>query len=315
MASTRAVIVTHAGPFHADELFGVAVLLDLFRARRPRAVRVRRDRLSERLEGWRRQGCEVVACVDIGERDDAAAGFYDHHQRGFAAARPNGLAYASFGLVWRAHGPAWLAQEMAAGALSEEAAATVDRILVQTIDASDTGATFFEAATTVGHAPILPATVSVLAGWRVPTSGESKVYDAAFRRSIRWAGEVLRGAARAALEEAVAGQAIAAADDGGPVVVLERPMNWFHHARPHHRFVIFPGDDETLWYLQAVPSAGAASVPRIALPAAWGGLRGSALAEVTGVAGAIFCHVGCWIAGAASRAEAERLVAIALSNQ
>ena len=315
VAAPRPLIVTHAGPFHADELFGVTVLLDIFRAHSPRLVRVRRDQLAIKMERWRRDGREVLACVDIGDRDDASDGAYDHHQRGFATARQSGLLYASFGLVWRAHGAAWIAQALGAGVDAATVAETVDRILVQTVDAGDTGATFFEVTPAGCREPVLPATLSVLVGWRVPTSGTAADYDAAFRRSIPWARQLLLGAAGAAHEEALAAEAVASADDGGPVLVLGRPMNWLRHARPHHRYIIFPGDGETPWYLQTVPSSRGPQYPHAPLPSSWGGLRGSALAEVTGVAGAVFCHLGCWIAGAQSRADAEQLAAIALSSR
>ncbi len=42
--------------------------------------------------------------VDIGGRSDPASGDFDHHQRGGAGERANGIRYASFGLVWRHHG-------------------------------------------------------------------------------------------------------------------------------------------------------------------------------------------------------------------
>lgn len=315
VAAPRPLIVTHAGLFHADDLFGVTVLLDVFRGHRPRLARVRRDQLDGKMERWRRAGCEVLARVDIGDRDDAADGAYDHHQRGFSAARPNGLLYASFGLVWRVHGEAWVAQTFGAGVDAAAVAAIVDRILVQSVDAGDTGATFFEVTPAGCCEPVLPATVSVLASWLVPAERTAATYDAAFRRSIPWARQLLRGAAVAACEEALAAEAVALADDGGPILMLGRSTNWLRHARPHHQFVIFPGDGETPWYLQTVPDQRRPGHPRAPLPGSWGGLRGTALAEVTGVSGGLFCHAGCWIAGASSREAAEQLAAIALSGR
>ena len=71
--------------------------------------------------------------VDIGGRSNPAAGDFDHHQRGGAGERANGIRYASFGLVWREFGAA-----LAGG---EEAAAAIDERLVQGVDANDTGQT------------------------------------------------------------------------------------------------------------------------------------------------------------------------------
>ena len=58
----------------------------------------------------------------MGGRSDPATGDFDHHQKGGAGERENGIRYASFGLVWREHGEA-----LAGGA---EAAAAIDERLV-----------------------------------------------------------------------------------------------------------------------------------------------------------------------------------------
>ena len=86
------VVATHPGNFHADDVFAVAVLglvhgpLEIVRTR---------DEAALAAADFR---------VDIGWRSDPATGDFDHHQRGGAGERPNGIRYASFGLVWRAFG-------------------------------------------------------------------------------------------------------------------------------------------------------------------------------------------------------------------
>src|SRR3954452_15252029 len=115
---------THSGGFHADDVFALAVLrivhpdIEIVRTRDP----------------------EVMAAadyrVDVGGRDDPANGDFDHHQRGGAGERPNGIRYAAFGLVWRHFGPQLLG--------SEEVAAAMDERIVQGVDANDTGQTIVE---------------------------------------------------------------------------------------------------------------------------------------------------------------------------
>ena len=314
-ALKRPRVVTHAGPFHADELFGVAVFCSCEREQSPRVERLRRDRLKARMIDWEARGISVLALVDIGGESDPARGRFDHHQRGFDERRANGLLYASFGLVWRALGERWMLE--VAGAAPNEAAVAaeaMDRLLVQTVDASDTGATFFSVAPDGVTEAIFPATVAVLAGWRVPLFGEPRDYDRAFRRALPWAEEVLRTAAVAALDEVRAAAHVAESDDGSPLLVLGRPTNWFQHTRQHHRLVLFPGDGETPWYLQTVPMLGEPHRSLLPLPAAWAGLRGMALERATGVKGAVFCHSGRWIAGAATQEAAMRMAEIALST-
>ena len=86
------LIATHDGSFHADEVFAIAALGLLGE---PVEVVRTRDRVALAQADLR---------VDVGFRDDASAGDFDHHQRDFDAARDNGVRYASFGLVWREFG-------------------------------------------------------------------------------------------------------------------------------------------------------------------------------------------------------------------
>src|SRR5688500_5123854 len=117
-------VATHPGNFHADDVFAVAVLelvhgeLDIVRTRDPE-VQAAAD-----------------ARVDVGGRDDPATGDFDHHQKGGAGERENGIRYASFGLAWREHG------EALAG--SAGAAAAIDERLVCGVDANDVGQTLTE---------------------------------------------------------------------------------------------------------------------------------------------------------------------------
>src|SRR5919107_4332898 len=112
-------VATHPGNFHADDVFAVATL-----------------GLAEgALEVVRTRDRELIAAadarIDVGGRDDPATGDYDHHQKGGAGARENGVRYASFGLVWRRYGAALTGDE--------ETARAIDDRLVQGVDANDTG--------------------------------------------------------------------------------------------------------------------------------------------------------------------------------
>ena len=133
-------VATHPGNFHADDVFAVAVLglvhgeLDVIRTRDDAALAAADVR------------------VDIGGRSDPATGDFDHHQRGGAGERANGIRYASFGLVWRAFGA-----QLAGG---DHAAAAIDERLVQGVDANDTG----QNISTALFEGIRPMTVSGVIG-------------------------------------------------------------------------------------------------------------------------------------------------------
>jgi uncharacterized UPF0160 family protein len=290
-------VATHDGSFHADEVFAVAAL----------------RRLGEPLEVIRtRDAAELAAAdlrVDVGFRDDPAAGDFDHHQRGFDRARENGIRYASFGLIWRRYG-----ERICAG--DPELAAAVDATLVQGIDANDTG----QPLTQTLIDGVRPITVNGIIGGFNPTWDASSTpehdrerFDAAVDLAegilVR---EIASAAAGLRAVRTVRG-AIAAATDPR---VVELPLNlpW--------KSVVVPEAPEALYVvcpkrqgygLEAVPRELGAFDTRRPLPQAWAGLEGDALAEVTGVEDVLFCHAKRFLAVARTREAIGRLAALALA--
>lgn len=106
--SIPARALTHAGVFHADDVFAAALLTML----RPDIEVIRSNAVPDGFEG-------IV--FDIGGGD------FDHHW-GNLRHRENGVPYSSFGLLWERYG---------AELLCEEDARAVDEELVQPIDLTD----------------------------------------------------------------------------------------------------------------------------------------------------------------------------------
>ena len=82
-------VVTHNGNFHADDVFSIAVLkhvLPTFKL-----VRTRDKALIESAD----------YVIDVGGEYDPETNRFDHHQRGGAGERENGIPFSSFGLVWK----------------------------------------------------------------------------------------------------------------------------------------------------------------------------------------------------------------------
>jgi uncharacterized UPF0160 family protein len=66
--------------------------------------------------------------------------------------------------------------------------------------------------------------------------------------------------------------------------------------------------------IRTVPLVGKRFSARVDLPAAWAGLSGEAFQAVTGVPDAVFCHNGCFVAGAQSLEGIRALAALALAQ-
>jgi uncharacterized UPF0160 family protein len=277
-------VATHPGTFHADDVFAIAVLglvhgpLEIVRTR----------------DEAQQAACDVR--VDVGGRSDPATGDFDHHQRGGAGERLDGVRLASFGLVWRAYG------ERVAG--SAEAAEAIDRRLVQGVDANDTGQEISQ--------PLIegvrPMTVSGVVAAMNPAWDEEltpEEEDALFAGAVALATAILRrelaGAAAFARAQRLVRDAIRAAGDPR-VIELDRNMPW-HEAvvtgAPEALFVVYPKADG--WGMQAVPRELGAFANRHDLPAEWAGLSGAELAAVTGVPDAVFCHAARFYVSARTR--------------
>jgi uncharacterized UPF0160 family protein len=291
------VIATHDGSFHADEVFAVAALSLL--GDPPEVVRTR-DLAALAAADLR---------VDVGFRDDATAGDFDHHQRGFDAMRANGVRYASFGLVWREFG-----SRICDG--DAEVAAAIDETLVQTVDANDTGQRLTESLID----GVRPFSISGVIGgfnarWdeNVGSEGERARFDAAVALARDVLAREIAGAASGRRAERIVRAAIAAAPDPR-VIELSVNVPWKRvlvPETPDALFVIYPKRQG--FGLEAVPAALGSFENRRDLPAAWGGLEGPDLVAVTGVDDALFCHVKRFLAVAASHDGIARLAELALT--
>ena len=291
------VIATHDGSFHADEVFAIAAL----------------GLLGETAKVVRTRDPDALATadlrVDVGFRDDARTGDFDHHQRGFDAARGNGVRYASFGLVWREFGVRICDDDA-------EVATAVDETLVQTIDANDTGQRLTE--------PIVdgvrPFSISAVIGgfnarWdEIVSPGEERVrFDAAVTLAREILAREIAAVASGRRAERIVRAAIAATPDPR---VVELPVNapWKRVLVPATAdalFVIYPKRQG--FGLEAVPQALGSFENRRDLPAAWAGLEGADLVAVTGVPDALFCHAKRFLAVARSHQGIARLAELALA--
>ncbi|MCK4742237.1 MAG: MYG1 family protein, partial [Sulfuriflexus sp.] len=113
-------IATHNGNFHADDVFSIAALKSIFPSFN--LVRTRDLELIAKAD--------IV--LDVGGEYDPDTDRFDHHQRGGAGERENGIPYSSFGLIWQKYG-----LEICQG--NQDVANAVDTGLVSTIDAIDCG--------------------------------------------------------------------------------------------------------------------------------------------------------------------------------
>lgn len=288
---TDKTIVTHNGNFHADDVFSIAALKSIFPS-----FNLIRTRDSELI-------AQADIVVDVGGEYDAESDRFDHHQRGGAGERENGIPYSSFGLIWKKYGA-----EICQG--NPDVAKAVDSGLVSAIDALDCGH-----VEGVYDGISLSQTISMFN----PTWQENGDFDACFNEAVDFASRVLTrfiASANGGISaKAIVAEAIENAEDPR-VIVLEKYTPWkrtVHNLSEEALYVVYPSQTGQ-WRIQTVPVELGSFEDRKSLPEHWAGLSDNDLQEVTNIADAMFCHNGCFIAGAKSFESTMKMAAIAVNH-
>jgi uncharacterized UPF0160 family protein len=295
------IIGSHSGSFHADDAISVAILLALY----PAATVVR----SRDPEVW--ATCDAL--VDVGGEYDPERNRYDHHQKGFSERRDNGVRYAASGLVWKTFGQLYVSHVCCPGyaGLDPKAIAhEVDARLIQHADAVDVG----DWAPGEAHFSLSGIINSMNSTWQEDSSRD----DELFADAVTLAGSVLRNLVREVAAELAAAAKVRAGWElaEGRILVLEDARLPFDPVvckeMPNVLFVVYPESRGEQVQVRVVPAKLGTFDARADLPAEWAGLRDAELAEVSGVADAVFAHPGRFICGAKSQAGAIRMAELAV---
>mgnify|MGYP001070573697 CR=1 FL=1 len=289
---TDITVATHSGNFHADDVFSIAALKTIF----PSLTLIRTRDLA--------LIAKADLAIDVGGEYDPDTGRFDHHQRGGAGARENGIPYSSFGLIWQKYG-------LAICEGHQEVADAVDADLVSTIDAIDCG---YVDGVATGIS--LSQTISMFN----PTWQEDSHFDTCFNEAVEFAARVLArfiASANGGISaKSIVAKAIDDAEDPR-VIVLEKFTPWkrtVHALSKEALYMIYPSDSGH-WRIQTVPVEPGSFEDRKPLPKAWAGLSDKALQDVTGLNDAMFCHNGLFIAGCESFENTMKMARIALEDQ
>lgn len=323
MTDSNTTIATHSGTFHADDVFGVGVLMGVF----PSHTLLRtRDKALVATADY---------VVDVGGSWDPATGRFDHHQRGFEGARPDrqveghtvpGVGYASAGLVWSAFGSAYVsAWATSHGQTLDDAAVasvvtTIDHSLVQYLDIVDTGQGDVAPGIFGLSALIAQLNTHWLEEQGLDLAAKAALLETRFREAIAITRKFLDHAIGKKVAQIRAMDTVRQAPRllGGKLLHLrEGGMPWTRvvvDEMPEVMFVIYPDSDGNQYQIKTVPVEPGSFDTRMDLPAAWAGLRDQELAAVTGVEDSVFCHLNLFIGGARSFDGAVKLAKLALAE-
>lgn len=244
---------------------------------------------------------------DVGGEHDPTRKRFDHHQKGGAGFRENGIPYAACGLVWKEFGAQLCG--------NDEAALRIDKKLIQPIDAHDNGVSLVDVKGDVRPYTIQDAFSSFVA---IPEEGEY-ANDKHFEMLIPFAKQILSreimlsqnvvkfSAIVKSLYENAADKRIIIFDESIPA---EEVLMTY----PEPLYMVRPNTDGN-WRVTGVNAKQFSFEMRHPFPKAWAGLRDEELAKVTGVADAVFCHNGRFLTVAKSRESAIKLAQLAVDNK
>lgn len=291
----KITIVAHDGRFHADDIFACATLQILLKGK-GKIVRTRNPEIISKAD----------YVVDVGGIYDPQIKRFDHHQKGGAGVRENGIPYAAFGLVWKEYGP------LLCGNI--ESAERVEKNVVLSIDAGDNAVTTFE---TIPNRPF-PFLVNSAFSAFMPTWKEGDITDAQFLKLVAIAQSILEREiiqARDYVEGANELKKIYENTDDKRIITFDRMYPWEEALIQYPEPLLIVGSrDGKKWKVETVLTELGSFERRIKLPESWAGLRDEELQKVTGVSDATFCHNGRFIATAKSKEGALALAKLTLET-
>jgi uncharacterized UPF0160 family protein len=294
-------LITHSGAFHADDVFAGSLLGYLFT---DTIIRTRDEEIIQTA------GADTIV-FDVGNAYDPAQGRFDHHQID-KPLREDGLAYSSFGLVWKHFGHAYIRKllgQSPAGIPDEQDIEKIhtrlDQDFVRDIDAVDNGQ-IQPGQEGALHSLSITSMLMDLRPDFDTASPDAMDHHYALAREIysKFLAAKVRQAAAGLRSRKIVEDAIAKRVDPR---WIELPYSLDYRsiileagdAAADILFVVNPAQNE--WHLNTINVAMDTFDIRKKLPASWAGLRNAELASVTGVEDAVFAHTGRFFACTRSR--------------
>lgn len=279
--------ITHAGTFHADEIFATLILSKII----PEIVLIR---IPEFREEEKEKAQKDALVYDIG------GGKFDHHQQGGNGERENGVKYAACGLIWKEFG-----RELLEKYEIKEKEYTwnyIDKNLIQFIDSNDNGQ--LPKLQTEYRNVHLSHIVSLFN----PKWDEEIDSDIKFMRALELCeiifDEFLHDVFSKIKAKDLIDTSIEKSENGIMILTEFAPWKEFLLTSENPKakdinYVVFPSSRGG-YNVYAVPLELGSFENRKTLPKEWRGLRDAELQNVTGVKTARFCHNAGFICSADS---------------
>lgn len=280
----EAKFVTHAGNFHADDVFSTVFLSKLY-------GNITVIRLKEYHDD------ESKIAYDIG------LGKFDHHQRGYDKKRENGIHYCGFGLLWQEYGLEYLKKNNIEN--KEVVFKIFDKLLVTQIDAFDNGELIINNDINIYTLP------GIIEKFR-PKYAACEDEDECFKKACWFANIIFDLILEDAQVKAKTIQILKEKSKTiqNKILILDEYIPYefaLFELGLDVEFVIYPSNRGG-YAAHTVPSAYNGFTPKVPFKSEWGGLRDENLQEISGVKTAKFCHNKLFLATADTLEDAIKLI-------
>lgn len=294
-------MAVHNGIFHADDVFGVALMQSIYND-----LEIIRTRDEELLKT-----CDIVS--DVGN------GKYDHHHVD-KIRRENGIPYCGFGLLWRDFGISYINAkfpDLSNLKEQQEVAEKVDTILIQQIDAQDNGVDVM-----TSQVPIM--TLCDIIYTFIPTGAGEDEIEKGFFEAVEFAKKILYKITKKFVDSyenyrMIKNELKKQNVQQSHILVLEKSVPWKDTILELDRnedvlYVVYQ-DVTGSWCTQTVPKEANSFAARKDLPKKWGGLNNDDLSKLTGIENCTFCHPALFICGNKTKEGAISMAKVAVENK
>lgn len=269
-----AKFVTHAGNFHADDVFSTVFLSKLYD-----------DITVIRLKEYHDDGSKIAYDIGLGR--------FDHHQALYDKKRSNGIHYCGFGLLWQELGREYLKKIKVSNV--EDTFYVFDKLLVNQIDAFDNGELNMDNSFNIYTLP------SFIEMFR-PKWNTNEDENECFLKACNFADTIFEKVMGDALTKVQIMTILKekAKDIHDKVLVLDEFIPYefaLFELGLDVEFVIYPSNRGG-YAAHTVPIAYKSFVPKVPFKKEWGGLRDDELKRVSGIKTAKFCHNKLFLATA-----------------
>lgn len=287
--------VTHAGKFHADEVFGTILLEHIY------------------------ENINLIRLPEVDETDvkdkivyDIGGGKFDHHQLGGNGDRKNKIKFAAFGLLWQEYGKQYLKKLNVENI--DECFEMFDKNFVQFIDAGDNGQIEFE------KIDIKLVTLSdVIEGFN-PNWNDDIDPDVKFKEALEMAKIIFNNKIQSTIAKCSAKKLVEDAIDKSKdgIMLLSRFMPYqdfvLESKNPKAEQILYAvfKSNRSGYTIRAIQKEQGSFKNRKKFPGKWCGLRNEELQHITGVKTATFCHNAGFICVAEQLEDAMKLAKLAV---